>query len=114
MKLKLSTRNAERRPADLRRIDAECPHLKLMRMDDKSHELWIAGYILGGQNLVLLQCDDCAAEMDSVPEFVWRIPYKMVSEEEAKHLLRSEPHAEAVSDYGKRLQQEVFDELEEV
>lgn len=106
--MKMTTRNAERCPRTLRHVDAECPHLKLMRMDDKSHELWIAGYIYEGRNLVLLQCDDCAAETNSVPEFDWRLPYRLVSENEAKEFVRTNPDAVAISERAKRLEQEAF------
>lgn len=106
--MKMTIRNAERCPRDLRHIDGECPHVRLMREDDKSHDLWIAGHIFAGRNLVLLQCDDCAAETDSTPEFNWRLPYRLVSENEAKELVRSTPNAVPISERAKRLEQEAF------
>jgi hypothetical protein len=71
--MKMSARNIERCPR-LPRIEGECPHVRLMRQHDKSHDLWIVGCIFEGRNFVLLPCDYCAAETDSIPEFNWRLP----------------------------------------
>jgi hypothetical protein len=108
--MKMTKRNTERCPRDIRHIDGECPHVSLMREDDKSHDLWIAGHIFGGRNLVLLQCDDCAAETDSTPEFNWRMPYRIMTMEEAKRRVRSDSSVVAISERAKRIEQESFED----
>jgi hypothetical protein len=108
--MKMTTRNAERCPRHFPHSDGECPHVRLMREDDKSHDLWIAGHIFAGRNLVLLQCDDCAAEMDSTPEFNWRLPYRIMTMGEAKGMVRADPSVVAISELAKRIEQEAFED----
>jgi hypothetical protein len=92
----------------LRRADAECPHVQPMREDDKSHDLWIAGFIDEGRNVVVLQCDACARETDSVPELEWRLSYRLVTEADAKRLVLANPHAKAISERGRKIEQEAL------
>jgi hypothetical protein len=94
--MKLTTRNAERAPTESRRVDAHCTHVQAMREDDKSHDLWITGFIHEGRSVVVLQCDTCARETDSVPELEWRLSYRLVTEEDAKRLVLANPHAKAI------------------
>jgi hypothetical protein len=65
-----------------------------MRDDDKSHDLWLCGYVYGETNIITRQCDDCAADTDELPELDWRIPYRLITEREM--MLRISPNIVAV------------------
>jgi hypothetical protein len=108
--LKLQPKNADRVPKQLRRVDGECQHVQGMRYDDKSHALWLCGYILDGIDIVVRQCDECAAQMEGFAELDWRIPYTLLTEEDAKHKYRTNPNIVALSERAKRLQRAALED----
>jgi hypothetical protein len=108
--LKMQPKNEDLVPEQFWAIKGECQHVKAMRYDDKSHPLWRCGYIIDGIDVVLRQCDECAAKMECFAELLWRERYDLLTEEDAKRVCRTNPNAVAISERGKRILREALED----